>query len=254
MLQNQETGKTNSKVRKTLVQLQAQIHAQSKEPFVRNNVDATKLVLAAAKKNKVKYIVHVSSSVVISRADDDYTDTKREQENLVKECGISYVSLRPPLMFGWFDKKHLGWLTRFMAKTPIFPIPGHGRYMRQPLFVRDFCKVIAACVRKRPKNKTFTIIGKENIDYIDLIRELKKVKGLKTIIVKVPIPIFKLFLRVYGLFLHPPFTPDQLDALTAGDSFPVENWDEELGVKFTPIREAIRITHKGRYSHIVTKP
>ena len=24
--------------------------------------------------------------------------------------------LRPTLMFGWFDQKHLGWLSRFMAK------------------------------------------------------------------------------------------------------------------------------------------
>ena len=27
-------------------------------------------------------------------------------------------------MFGWFDRKHLGWLSRFMSKVPIFPIPG----------------------------------------------------------------------------------------------------------------------------------
>jgi len=31
-------------------------------------------------------------------------------------------------MFGWFDRKHLGWLSRFMKKVPVFPIPGHGHY------------------------------------------------------------------------------------------------------------------------------
>jgi hypothetical protein len=46
-------------------------------------------------------------------------------------------------MFGWFDRKHLGWLSRFMKKVPVFPIPGHGRYMRQPLYGgRDFANII----------------------------------------------------------------------------------------------------------------
>ena len=31
-------------------------------------------------------------------------------------------------MFGWFDRKHLGWLARFMTRAPVFPVPGHGRY------------------------------------------------------------------------------------------------------------------------------
>src|SRR3546814_21029014 len=52
-------------------------------------------------------------------------------------------------MFGWFDRKHLGWLARFMKRVPVFPIPGTGRYMRQPLYALDFCDVIVACLRSR---------------------------------------------------------------------------------------------------------
>ena len=35
--------------------------------------------------------------------------------------------LRPTLMFGWFDRKHLGWLARFMQKAPVFPIHVPGK-------------------------------------------------------------------------------------------------------------------------------
>ena len=58
--------------------------------------------------------------------------------------------LRPTLMFGWFDRKHLGWLARFMQRAPVFPIPGHGRYLRQPLYAGDFCDIIMACIEQRP--------------------------------------------------------------------------------------------------------
>ena len=68
-----------------------------------------------------------------SVADDNCTNSKKRQEQLVLESGLRCCVLRPTLMFGWFDTKRLGWLARFMERVPVFPIPGHGRYMRQPL-------------------------------------------------------------------------------------------------------------------------
>jgi len=88
--------------------------------------------------------VHASSSVVHSAADDHYVRSKTEQEAMVRGAGVRHCVLRPTLMFGWFDPKHLGWLSRFMERVPFFPVPGHGRYMRQPLYNRDFCRAILA--------------------------------------------------------------------------------------------------------------
>ena len=84
-----------------------------------------------------------------SAADDFYTNSKKEQERAVKDSGIPCPILRPTLMFGWFDRKHLGWLSRFLQKVPVFPIPGNGRYMRQPLYVGDFCNVIISCIENK---------------------------------------------------------------------------------------------------------
>ena len=98
-----------------VVQLHAQITGKHPELFVRNNLDATRRVLDAARRARVPYLVHVSSSVVNSVANDDYTNTKKAQEKLVAESGLRHCVLRPTLMFGWFDPKHLGWLSRFMA-------------------------------------------------------------------------------------------------------------------------------------------
>jgi uncharacterized protein YbjT (DUF2867 family) len=69
---------------------------------------------------RVPYAVNISSSVVNSKAVDDYTETKKAQEALTAASGIKQVVLRPTLMLGWFDRKHVGWLARFMQKTPVF--------------------------------------------------------------------------------------------------------------------------------------
>jgi nucleoside-diphosphate-sugar epimerase len=62
-------------------------------------------------------------------------------------------------MFGWFDPKHLGWLARFMERVPFFPVPGHGRYMRQPLYNRDFCRAILAMMQHQPEGAVYDLTG-----------------------------------------------------------------------------------------------
>lgn len=226
-----------------VVQLHAQIAGLTREPFVRNNVVATGRVLDAVRAANVPFLVHASSSVVNSVADDDYTRTKKEQERLVAESGLRCCILRPTLMFGWFDPKHLGWLARFMERVPVFPIPGHGRYMRQPLYNRDFCRAILAVMNSQPAGAVYDLTGPDRIDYIDMIRTIRDVKGLRTPIVRIPCGLFAALLRIYALFSSkPPFTASQLKALTAGDDFRGVDIQAVFGFAPTPFRVAIEET------------
>jgi nucleoside-diphosphate-sugar epimerase len=80
-----------------VVMLQAQIGGTDYEEFVRNNVTATKLILEQVKEKQVPRLVHISSSVVESVADDFYTQSKTGQEQLVLSSGIECPILRPTL-------------------------------------------------------------------------------------------------------------------------------------------------------------
>lgn len=223
-----------------VVMLQAQIGAPTLEPFIRNNITSTRHVLDAIKRYAIPYTVHISSSVVNSVAKDFYTDTKREQEEIVLASGIECSVLRPTLMFGWFDRKHLGWLSRFMQRVPVFPIPGSGKYMRQPLYVGDFCNVIISCIESRIKGKPYNISGLERVDYIDIIRQIKRATNAKCAIVRIPYGLFYVLLKIYALFdRNPPFTADQLKALTAGDEFEVIDWEGIFGIRATPFAKAM---------------
>lgn len=223
-----------------VVMLQAQIGGNDYEDFVHNNVDATKHILNLVKLHNIPQLVHISSSVVESAADDFYTNTKKDQERIVIESGIACPILRPTLMFGWFDRKHLGWLSRFMAKVPVFPIPGHGKYMRQPLYAGDFSNIIISCIENLHLNGIYNISGHEKIDYIDMIREIKHATGVKTIITKIPFNLFYALIWTWGLFdKNPPFTTQQLLALTTKDEFEVIDWPTIFGVPYTPYAKAL---------------
>jgi nucleoside-diphosphate-sugar epimerase len=210
-------------------------------------------VLEAVKRHGVPYIVHISSSVVNSMAHDHYTETKKAQERLVAESGVPACVLRPTLMFGWFDRKHLGWLARFMRRVPVFPIPGHGRYLRQPLFAGDFCDIIAACIEQPRPGRAYNISGQEKIDYIDLIRAVKQATGSRARIVRIPYALFAGLLSAYALFdRDPPFTTKQLAALVTPDVFEVIDWPGIFGVRATPLAEALRQTYQDPvYSNVV---
>jgi hypothetical protein len=144
------------------------------------------------------------------------------------------VVLRPTLMFGWFDRKHLGWLSRFMQKVPVFPIPGHGRYLRQPLYVGDFCRVIISSIEHRTQG-VYNISGLEEVDYIDIIREIKKATKAGCWIVKIPYGLFHGLLHLGAVrqeaALHHPA------ARRAGgpDVFEVIDWPGIFQVKATPL-------------------
>ncbi len=236
-----------------VVMLQAQIGGNDYQEFVRNNVDSTRLILDAIKIKKVPQLVHISSSVVESAADDFYTQTKKEQERMVVQSGIPCPILRPTLMFGWFDRKHLGWLSRFMKKVPVFPIPGHGRYMRQPLYVGDFSNIIISCIENKIANGIYNISGHEKVDYIDIIREIKRATNAGTFILKIPYGLFYALIWVWGLFdKNPPFTTQQLAALSTKDEFEVIDWPGIFGVPITPFAKAIDETFNDPvYSKVV---
>lgn len=221
---------------------QAQIGGLDEAEFIANNVAATRHILAAAEAHAVPYFVGVSSSVVRSVADDLYTRSKTAQERLFDESSVPHAVLRPTLMFGWFDRKHLGWLRRFMDRTPVFPIPGDGNYRRQPLYVGDFVAIVTACFERRLVG-TWDISGRETIPYGELIAMIHGLVRPRARIVRIPYRLFWLLLAAYALIdRNPPFTTAQLEALVIPETFPVIDWPSIFSVRPTPLREALAET------------
>lgn len=239
-----------------VIMLQAQIGGNSKEQYQRNTIQSTKNILKAIHDQSVTpYIIHISSSVLESLADDFYTQSKKEQEELITHSPYKHTILRPTLMFGWFDRKHLGWLARFMKKIPVFPVPGDGQYMRQPLYVKDFCNIIISCIEQKPQNRIYNISGQKHITYIDIIRLIKKTIASKAVVLHIPITIFSFLLSVWAIFdKNPPFTVSQLKALRIKEEFEVIDWQTIFSVKETPFSSAIEETFSHpKYSQINLK-
>lgn len=230
----------------------AQIGGLVEAEFTRNNIVASERLMEALAGQRDVHLVHISSSVVNSAARDWYTETKKAQEKLVLAAGHPTIVLRPTLMFGWFDRKHLGWLARFMQRAPVFPIPGDGQFIRQPLYAGDFCDIIIASLEQRLSGTAHNISGREHIAYLDLMRLIRDAVDAKTRIVRIPYGLFWLLLSSYALLdRNPPFTVKQLRALVTPDVFEVIDWPGIFGVRATKLRDALAETFRDpRYSAV----
>ena len=235
-----------------VIMLQAQIGGLNFLEFKNNNLHSTQNIIKNYKKFEVDRLIHISSSAINSSAHDFYSQTKKLQEKLVIDSEIDCVILRPTLMFGWFDRKHLGWLSRFMKKSPIFPIPGNGKYMRQPLYAKDFCKIIITCMKDSKINGIYDISGLEKINYIDIIFQIRRAIKSNTILIKIPYRLFYILLRVWSIFdKNPPFSVQQLEALVIDEEFKIIDWPKIFKVQSTPYDKAINETFANTtYSHV----
>jgi nucleoside-diphosphate-sugar epimerase len=230
----------------------AQIGGLVEQEFTDNNLTATERMLEAVAARGGCHLVHISSSVVNSAADDFYVRSKTAQEKMVLAAGQPTIVLRPTLMFGWFDRKHIGWLARFMQRAPVFPVPGNGQFLRQPLYAGDFCDILIACIDQRLSGAAYNISGQERIQYIDLMRLVREAARAKAKIIKIPYRLFWLLLATYALInKNPPFTTKQLEALVTPDVFEVIDWPSIFRVRATPLRDALFETFRDpRYAAI----
>ncbi len=226
-----------------VVDLKAQIAAKDTAKFEQNNVRAQEQILDACRAHAVPHLVHLSTSAVLSVARDGYSDSKRHAEQRVHGSGVPHTILRPALMYGPFDVKHLGFIAGVMERTPLLPIPGSGRFLRQPLYVGDLCRVILRCLDTGPSGAAHNLIGHERIEFVDLLRRIARARGLRCRIVPVPLPLFAAALAAYAFVLRrPTVTNEQLAALVAGDDFPVDDWPRTFQVSYTSFDEGLRLT------------
>jgi nucleoside-diphosphate-sugar epimerase len=231
-----------------VVQLQAQISSIYPDAYERNNVESVKNILEACRKYKITRMIYASSSVVSTKSKDLYTITKRKGEEIVQKSSVPHISLRQTLMYGLFDIKHVGYLATFFDKGPIFPMPGSGKYLRQPIYVRDYCRIIINAIEMRMDNKVYDITGKEEVYLIHMLKMYAKAMKKRIAIVPIPLRMFKLLIKTYKIFdRNTRIVPAQLDALIAGDYFVVTDWDKHFNVKPTPLKEGISEMVSSKY-------
>jgi NADH dehydrogenase len=167
-------------------------HAQA----VRN----TKVMFAAAQAAGVGRIVHTSITNPDLTSDLPYFRGKAELEVALQALGPSYCILRPAVLFGKEDVlvNNIAWSLRHL---PVFGVFGAGDYKMQPIYVDDLAAAAVAHAFSQ-ENEVIEAIGPETFTYRGLAETVRRVLGLRRLIVSVPPALGYLTCRLLGILLR----------------------------------------------------
>ncbi len=179
-------------------------------------VENSRALFDAARRAGAARVIHVSIANPALDSGLRYYRGKALVEQALAGSGIPYSIVRPTLVFGG-DRdvlvNNIAWILRH---TPLFPIPGDGRYPVQPVHVADLARI---CVdSSRAEGNTITdAAGPETLTFDELVRAIRSATGSRAPIIHVPPTAMALASRALGLLVRDVvLTPDEIKGLMAG--------------------------------------
>ena len=150
------------------------------------------------------------------------------------------------MMYGPGDTKNMGWLINFVKKFPIIPLPGGGKFGRQPIYIDDICRIVSKIISSNISNKIYEIHGFEYVTMNKMVKTIVRNLGKKRIIIKVPISFLILaFAMGEKILPNPKFTVDQIKSLISGEKFKGEAWWKIFDIIPTRFSQGITRMIKG---------
>lgn len=167
------------------------------------NYHVTRELLAVAKRNMVKKFIFISSTDTIV-SDSTYAKSKRNAEEAVKNSGLRWLIIRPPVIFGADDTKNIVFLDNIIKKFPIIPLPYQGLFRWQPVFVDDLAEYIVKCViDDNIYNRCLNIVGPETLTFCQVVCQLEKHNKVKRLKIPLSLPVTNFLKSLASVTLGP---------------------------------------------------
>jgi uncharacterized protein YbjT (DUF2867 family) len=177
-------------------------------------VQNTKLLIRAAEEAGVRRIVHVSITNPSIDSHLSYFKGKAELEQVIQSSSLSYVILRPAVIFGEGDIL-INNIAYMLKHFPLFAVPVGGEYRIQPIFVDDLAE-LAVKGGHQSDNYVVDAVGPETYTYQELVRMIRSAIGSRSLLIHLPPAIVRLTAGVLGAILKDVvLTDDEIKGLMA---------------------------------------
>ncbi|HSD03529.1 MAG TPA: NAD(P)H-binding protein [Gaiellales bacterium] len=214
----------------------------SQDEFERVIAGGARNVVAAAQAAGVRRLLHMSAVGVTEEhaALTGYWGGKWRAKQAVVGSDLDWTVFEPSFVF----TQGGGAFREFerLARLPVVPVIGNGRYRHQPVWLGDVAEAFARAL-ERPETirKTYPLGGPQVFTFNELLDELARVTGHRAHRkLHAPAGFVRLQAKVLLRHLPPPLrvTPDQITMLLAGTECDLTAMREGLGIEPASIGEA----------------
>lgn len=202
-------------------------------------------VVRAAVEAGVRRLIHMSALGLTEHPTTGYMKAKAEAERAVRESGLCFTIFRPSFIVGsgGFVQEYADLIRR----APAVPVPGSGVYPVQPVDLGDVAFAFRRALEvPGATGGTYDLAGPERTTFEGFIRLIMEVIGMRKRVVHVPLGLMWGAATVLQrLTPNPPATTDEIRMLVAGNVGDPGPAERDLGLRLTPLEEAVRNAVKG---------
>jgi nucleoside-diphosphate-sugar epimerase len=170
----------------------------------------------AARAAGVRRIVHVSIANPSADSTSRYYRGKSRVEELVRAAGVPHSIVRPTVVYGRGDilMNNIAWILRH---SPIFGIPGDGRYGVQPVFIDDYAQLLVDASMATDDSVEIDAVGPDVFEFRELVRMIQRAVGARCLIVGLPPALALAGTSLFGLLVRDVvLTSSEVHELMAG--------------------------------------
>jgi uncharacterized protein YbjT (DUF2867 family) len=214
-----------------VVNLVGIIREQGKQTFEAVHHQATRNLVAAARRTGVQIFLQMSALGARPHDASRYHTSKFAAEEEVRRSGLRFVILRPSLIFGP-GSAFLDQMIGVMRAIPLVrPVPGTGEYRFRPVHVDDVAECfVQSLSNSAARGQTIDLVGAEELTLEDITAEIAACLGVHKTVVHIPIPLMKTAARFFSILPTPPITPDQVRMLEEGSTARPEPMQRIFGI------------------------
>jgi uncharacterized protein YbjT (DUF2867 family) len=214
--------------------------------LLKTDIEGTRVLAQVAASADIERLIFLSHIGADRASAFPIQKSKGIAEDHIRKSGVPYTIIRSSVVFGPEDRFTNSLSLLLRAAPGIFPIPGDGRTMVQPVWVEDLVTCLLWALQNPDMvNQTYEIGGG---GYFTLRQVLEKVMGVahaRRMLVQLPIPWMRALLVMLDSFI-PNFNVSTywLDYVAVNRTCPVDNMPRVFGLM--PARFSYRLDYLAR--------
>jgi uncharacterized protein YbjT (DUF2867 family) len=173
----------------------------------------------------VERSVFFSSTSLFTRLPAATRAVRLDAEERVRSLPGRWTILRPTMIYGDAADRNLSRLFRFVARSPVVPLPGGGRALVQPVHVADLARAVVEVLEcQATARNAYELPGGEAVPLRELVLRVARLLGRRRLLL-LPLPIAPMALAAgawHRLGLAPRVSSEQVRRLAEDKAFSYE--------------------------------
>ena len=199
-------------------------------------------IVSAAEEAGLTRAVFVSTTAIFTHLDARSKSVRTEAERTIRASALEWTIIRPTMIYGTQADRNMARLLRAVRRWPVFPLPGGGHRLQQPVHVDDVASaVVSALERPASVGRAYEVAGPDALPLREVVTEAAAAVGRHPKLVPFPLGPLAAAIRLYGaVSVRPRLRAEQLERLAEDKRFDVSPARRDLGFQPRSFAEGIR--------------